>query len=62
VKEFADANGDRYLNPGFLKGQTLTADQAKTIGYSDGTVDLPPAECFSGLFLTGDAFKRAKFE
>jgi len=62
VKEFADANGDRYLNPGFLKGQTLTEDQAKSIGYKDGTVDLPPHECFSGLFLSGEAFKRAKFE
>jgi prepilin-type N-terminal cleavage/methylation domain-containing protein/prepilin-type processing-associated H-X9-DG protein len=62
VKDFADQNGDRYLNPGFLKGMTLTPAQAKTIGYSDGTVDLPPAECFSGLFLIGDGFKRAKFE
>jgi prepilin-type N-terminal cleavage/methylation domain-containing protein/prepilin-type processing-associated H-X9-DG protein len=62
VKDFTDQNGDRYLNPGFLKGMTLTAEQAKTIGYSDGTVDLPPAECFSGLFINGDNFKRAKFE
>jgi len=62
VKEFADANGDRYLNPGFLKGVTLTDEQAKTIGYKDGTVDLPPHECFSGMFLSGDVFKRAKFE
>lgn len=62
VKEFADLNGDRYLNPGFLKGLTLTDDEASTIGYKDGTVDLPPQECFSGLFLGGDTFKRAKFE
>lgn len=62
VREFADGNGDRYLNPGFLKGATLTDEEAKTIGYKDGTVDLPPHECFSGLFLSGDAFKRAKFE
>lgn len=62
VKEFADLNGDRYLNPGFLKGATLTNEQAKTIGYRDGTVDLPPHECFSGMFLSGDVFKRAAFE
>ncbi|MBN1591441.1 MAG: DUF1559 domain-containing protein [Pirellulales bacterium] len=62
VKEFADGNGDRYLNPGFLKGVTLTDAQAKSIGYKDGTVDLPPTECFSGLFLNGDVFKRANFE
>ncbi len=62
VKEFADLNGDRYLNPGFLKGVTLTNEEAKTIGYRDGTVDLPPHECFSGMFLSGDVFKRAAFE
>ena len=62
VKEFVDGNGDRYLNPGFLKSTTLTSDAAKSIGYQDGTVDLPPAECFSGMFLRGDAFKRVSFE
>ena len=62
VKEFADLNGDRYLNPGFLKGITLTNEEAKTIGYRDGTVDLPPHECFSGMFLSGDVFTRAAFE
>jgi len=62
VKEFADQNGDRYLNPGFLKGTTLSDEDAQTIGYKDGTVDLPPHECFSGLFISGDAYKRAKFE
>lgn len=59
VKEFADLNGDRYLNPGF------PVDPAAAVagtGYRDGTVELPPAEIFSGIFLGIDAGKLIKFE
>ncbi len=59
VKEFADLNGDRYLNPGFPVDPTVAV--AGT-GYRDGTVELPPAEIFSGIFLGIDAGKTVKFE
>ena len=61
VKEIADLNGDRYLNPGFpVTGATPT--EVAGLGYADDTVDLPPQECFSGLFINPDMFKQADFE
>ena len=61
VKEIADLNGDRYLNPGFPVVIT-DPDDVAGIGYADDTVDLPPQECFSGLFINPDMFKKANFE
>ncbi len=59
VKTFYDQNGDKFLNPGFPV-PNLTPAQALTCGYSDGTIELPPGEIFSGLFLTKQP--KAKFE
>ncbi len=49
VVEFQDTNGDHYLNPGFYGNTTTPA----ITGYSDQTIDLPAAQCFSGVFLNG---------
>jgi prepilin-type processing-associated H-X9-DG protein len=62
VKEFADTNGDRFLNPGFPVPAGLTKAQIAGIGYADDTVELHPKDIFSGVFLTGDAGKSADFE
>ncbi len=62
VKEFADLNGDRYLNPGFPVPAGLSDDQYARIGYRDATVELHPAEIFSGIFLKSDVTKVADFE
>ena len=48
VTEFNDTNGDHFLNPGFSGD---AANPAVT-GYSDTTIDLPAAQCFSGVFLS----------
>jgi prepilin-type N-terminal cleavage/methylation domain-containing protein/prepilin-type processing-associated H-X9-DG protein len=50
VKSFYDTNGDKFLNPGFPVA-ALTPAQQLLCGYKDGTVELPPGEIFSGLFL-----------
>ena len=55
VKTFYDANGDKFLNPGFPV-PALTPAQQLACGYKDATIELPPGEIFSGLFL----FKRTK--
>ncbi len=51
VKVFNDANGDKYLNPGFPVPNNLTEAQYGVIGYRDGTVELPQSEIFNGVFL-----------
>ena len=53
VKEFNDANGDHYLNPGFQVTAGLGAplSDPTVTGFKDNTVDLPPAEVFSGVFM-----------
>jgi prepilin-type N-terminal cleavage/methylation domain-containing protein/prepilin-type processing-associated H-X9-DG protein len=59
VKTFYDAQGDRFLNPGFpVEG--LTPDELAGIGYSDSQVELPPGEIFSGVFLI--RLTKGKFE
>lgn len=62
VKEFADLNGDRYLNPGFPVPTGLTEAEYAKLGYRDSTVELHPAEIFSGIFLKTDVTKVADFE
>ena len=47
MTEFNDTNGDHYLNPGFCGNSTTPA----ITGYIDLTIDLPAAQCFSGVFL-----------
>lgn len=62
VKEFADLNGDKYLNPGFPVPTGLTDPEYSKIGYRDSTVELHPSQIFSGIFLKGDVGKTADFE
>lgn len=61
VKNFADSNGDGFLNPGFPVPAGLTEAQYGSIGYRDSTVELAPQEMFNGVFLQNMA-KRSKFE
>lgn len=61
VKNFADLNNDKFLNPGFPVPAGLTEDQYAAIGYRDSVVELPPQEMFNGVFLQ-NMQKRAKFE
>jgi prepilin-type processing-associated H-X9-DG protein len=51
VKSFADTNGDGFLNPGFDVASGLTTADYLEIGYKDSTLELPPGEIFSGMFL-----------
>ena len=51
VKEFSDLNNDKFLNPGFPVPVAATEAQKNTLGYRDDTVELPPAQFFSGIFL-----------
>lgn len=61
VKEFSDINGDKFLNPGFAVTPGLSEDEYAQIGYRDGTVELPPTQIFSGVFLI-NLHKHSKFE
>jgi prepilin-type processing-associated H-X9-DG protein len=61
VKVFADSNNDKFLNPGFDVPAGLTPEAYAVIGYSDSTVELPPTEIFSGMFLL-NLQKHSKFE
>ena len=60
VVEFQDTNGDHYLNPGFPVaggtgiGTPLTGSALTAVGYADNTIDLPAAQCFSGVFIAND--------
>ncbi len=57
VVEFQDTNGDHYLNPGFQvtagPGAGTAVTDPTVTGYLDNTIDLPAAQCFSGVFLNG---------
>jgi prepilin-type N-terminal cleavage/methylation domain-containing protein/prepilin-type processing-associated H-X9-DG protein len=63
VKEFNDANGDHFLNPGFQvttgPGAGTPVSDPTVTGFKDNTIDLPAAEVFSGVFLQ-DVMKKAK--
>jgi hypothetical protein len=48
VKAFSDQNGDGYLNPGF---RVPSGAQTEFTGYTDSTIELQPAQIFSGTFL-----------
>jgi prepilin-type N-terminal cleavage/methylation domain-containing protein/prepilin-type processing-associated H-X9-DG protein len=58
VKTFYDLDGDRFLNPGFPVN--LGSASSDTIGYTTSTLELPPGEIFSGVFL--QRLTKAKFE
>lgn len=50
VRAFRDADGDGYLNPGFItRGKNGT--NLPESGYQGNTVELPPAQMFNGVFL-----------
>ncbi len=61
VKEFTDLNGDKFLNPGFAVPENLTENEYALIGYRDSTVELPPTDIFTGVFLI-NLHKHSKFE
>ncbi|MBA3315764.1 MAG: DUF1559 domain-containing protein [Planctomycetaceae bacterium] len=60
VKSFTDQDGDQFLNP----GHQVDPNQAtpETDGYTTSTVELPPAEIFSGPFLPQGTVKKGIFE
>jgi prepilin-type processing-associated H-X9-DG protein len=62
VKEFADLNGDKYINPGFPIPSTLTDDELDAIGYRDDTVEAHPSEMFCGIFIVNEWTKAINFE
>ncbi len=49
VRDFIDSNGDGYLNPGFDVSSVTNYD---AVGYTDNRIELPPAEIFSGVFIS----------
>jgi prepilin-type N-terminal cleavage/methylation domain-containing protein/prepilin-type processing-associated H-X9-DG protein len=63
IKEFKDINGDGYLNPGFDVDETST-DPAyfAAVGYTNDTVELPPALIFSGVFIQKDFTKKMNLD
>ncbi len=61
VKEFADLNNDKFLNPGFPIPDTLTDTEYAVIGYRDSQVELPAERIFNGVFLI-NLQKRSVFE
>ena len=66
VRNVVDINGDGYLNPGFpipdgfADGPDGATNVSRT-GYSDDTLEMPPAEFFNGVFLD-EAFFKGRFE
>ena len=61
VKEFTDLNNDKFLNPGFPIQGGQDPSAYLTTGYTDDTVELPPGQIFSGVFLV-NMQKRSDFE
>ena len=60
VKTMTDLNGDGFFNPGFpVEG---VADPAKTVGYTDGTVELEAFQIFTGVLLNTGLYTKGKFE
>jgi hypothetical protein len=50
VQRFSDANGDGYLNPGFITKEK-DGTNVPNAGFQDNTAELPPARMFNGVFL-----------
>ena len=61
VVSVTDENGDGFLNPGFLV-TAAKADAVRTIGYTDGVVELPPSVSFSGPVLKVGRIGKEAFE
>ena len=66
VENFADLNGDKYLNPGFTIPAGLTEAEYRGLGYratpSSGEAELPAAKIFNGVFLEDSAIDKGAFE
>lgn len=62
VKEFADLDGDRFLNPGFPIVSGLTQAQLRQRGYTTDQVELPEFEITSRVLITAASAKMAEFE
>lgn len=58
VRSFTDTNGDSFLNPGF---QPVTGFDSGD-GYLDGTVELLPAQCYSGIDILKAGTNKGNFE
>lgn len=58
VKSVKDLNGDSFLNPGF---QPTTGFDAND-GYLDGTIELLPAQVYSGIDITKAGITKGNFE
>lgn len=58
VKDFADLNGDKFLNPGFQ----AIGGSAAVDGYTDGTVELPVTEIYNGVSLDRGQINKTDFE
>ena len=59
VRNFADTNGDGFINPGF--GVDPTKSNVATTGYTSPEVEVNAFEWYTGTLLTGDALNK-KFE
>lgn len=59
VISVTDTNNDSYFNPGF---PVPTGGSGGNDGYTDGTIELSPANVWSGPFLPGKALLKQNFE
>jgi prepilin-type processing-associated H-X9-DG protein len=60
VKTITDSNGDGFFNPGFpVEG---VANPERTIGYTDGEVELDAARVYTGTNLNIEIITKEKFE
>lgn len=60
VKTIVDSNGDGFFNPGFpVEGVT---NPEKTVGYTDGEVELDAARVYTGTNLNIEIITKEKFE
>lgn len=57
VKTFHDRNGDQFLNPGFA----MTGNDGND-GYTDGTIELPRREIYSGASFGTSVIRKGDFE
>jgi prepilin-type N-terminal cleavage/methylation domain-containing protein/prepilin-type processing-associated H-X9-DG protein len=63
VREFFDANGDKFLNPGFAIPSTITSTNNQSIGYLPGVgnTELPMSQVWNGITVK-DFTKMGKFD
>ncbi len=60
VKTLVDSNGDGFFNPGFpVEGVT---NPEVTVGYTDGTTEIPAFQVFTGVLLQSNFYTKGAFE